>query len=1176
MDSDSLQTALYGPLDPANRCCNPASSGGNWPPVITGTTSTGPPPDLGVIAEALVAEGFVERFKDATGSMWETTKQSVRDSIVTSIVKHELQTLKRPLINFSNSIYSAFFEVPCTAYYALRNSLIHLIKDTTLWAETANMATAGFNIMNNVGFAAARIHNRMCTELAIIIRKVLVSLGPYTDPTGVSVYVLIMISALVWYNRERIQKTVRQHILSNCSDQPYGQRGIIREKFRNLILNKPRRSGNVLHPSQRSNRSAALNSATQLAMLTGLTCFHVQPRPSQVSNGDPYSMTHYWASDTQVPSSLGIPEPTQIITRFDSDYYEDMNCEFSDFFQPHFIYHHSPITVASPKTAEYPAHTFVDDTLVVDDNGAVHYEHQLWDYGIEEIRILSLNPQWPTREYPFPIRPTFNIFQVDTRRVSKTHCLTVVIPRIQYTGIYSLIATACYGENRVNRVMVQNDGFNVMRVISDEGEIISVGKPGQYNCANIKTEDLEMLQQLHAQAKMPITLPKIKTKTKSTDQQASVLQEFIISTTRRETNQYHKNYEVEYGSNTYQMYPNDSEIDPTPSCVSFMYPISNGSFSPARGLNTETASIEGRLTKLQQDVRIHPAHYRYIEAFVNRLIPSEISRTYHPAEVDYVFEKQSRPSQQVILENAVQESEGKPYTSTFVKKEGYGKISDPRIISTERPLDKLTWSQYQYSVADFLKTQPWYMFGKTPKQIAARMVDIATSSQMINCTDFSRMDGRKTIITRTLNLIFMLRLFSSEHHTDIQRLISRKLDNRASTATYDDETFSFRTLMAQLSGLPDTSNFNSLDNGFNNFIAYANMQSKTPTEEQFDIAFSLLMEKTAVAGDDTAAGDLADKAVTTSSKWIGHKITSDIYQRGDPGVNFLARIYGPDLWTGDPNSCTDIMRTISGFHTTPRMDPNITPMDKLGQKLTSYWYTDENTPILSWLTYAYVSAGGKIASREDHYLKTYWSKYDKTDQYPNHEAEYMYDLLPDHANWTPFKEMLNAVTDGHADITELLRLPLLFDIDVKPHTQQVVLDKDGDQMLVGEDSTRIDRPDKQEITIPIIPKINSKLPSMILFNYNHQESASTTVNGKIRYHKKDRLRLVGPRDKTKKIKRGNKTYHPAKRKTVWGGITALDIVFAHAGCGWEYSPPTKTTDGKEIPDFKVALALPLG
>lgn len=1087
---------------------------------------------------------------------------TVHETLLSKIGR-EVTTLKDPVLHALRAVRGYFLETPGTLYYTLRNSLIYFIKRTTLGIELANLGLTIAHLFNNVGFAIARVNNRLHTELAVNVRRLVNFIIPFTDPTQFPVYVLMAVFGVLWYNRDRIQKCVRKHILVKSQDKPYNRRAIVRSQFRDLAIGKPRRNGNVLHSSQRSHRSGALNAATQLSLVTGLKCFHVQPRPSQVAKGDEYSMTHFWASDTQVPAQIREPGELDMITRFDSDYYEDMNAVLVDYFQPHFIYHHSPLSVASPKKEETPAHTFIDDTLVVDDNGAVHYEHQLWDYGTEELRFLSFNLRWPTYDNPLPsLGPTFNIYQLETRRVSDTHCITMIIPRIRYTSIFSFLAYFCYGEKPLQRVKVEEEGFNVMRIITDEGETMSIGRPGHYNCANIKTEDLEMLRQLHTQAKMPITLPKIKTKTKCGDQQASVLQEFIIATTNRQTQLYYKNYKVEYGSNTYQMYPDDGLIAPPPSCVSFMFPISNGAYTPARDVNTEIASIEGRLTKLQQDVRIHPSHYKYIQAFVSRLIPAETYQTYHPAEVDYVFEKQPRPNQQTILNNAVQESEGKPFTCTFVKKENYGKISDPRIISTERPLDKLTWSQYQYSVADFLKTQPWYMFGKTPKQIADRMVSIAENSQTINCTDFSRMDGRKTIVTRTLDLVFMLHLFHPDHHSDIHRLIRRKLDNRATTAEYDDESFSFRTLMAQLSGLPDTSNFNSLDNAFNNFIAYSNMMSKNPTEQQFDYAFQQLMLKAAVAGDDTAAGDLTDPAVVSSSKWIGHKITSDIYVRGDSGVNFLARIYGPDLWEGDPNSCTDLMRTLASFHTTPRMDPKITPLDKLGQKLTSYWYTDENSPVLHELINAYVQAGGKIASRSDHYLKTYWSKYDKTDQYPNRYAEYMLDLLPENNALEEFYETVGQVASKIRPITDLLTLPLAFDIEVRPHAQQVVLDQDGDQQLVGEDDTRVQRPEKQNITIPIIPKINPLILSRTLVKDNPQQFPPGTVNGKIRYHKTDRLRVAGPRNpKTKR----------AKRRTVWGGITALDIAFAHSGCGWEYSKSNPNQEGKEVPDFKVAL-----
>jgi hypothetical protein len=695
--------------------------------------------------------------------------------------------------------------------------------------------------------------------------------------------------------------------------------------------------------------------------------------------------------------------------------------------------------------------------------------------------------------------------------------------RLKFTS--GLVALLIYGTKPLKRVEVSQDQFTVMRVISEKDEIISVAKQGYYNSAEIPTEQLEHLTWLHTNAKMPISLPKIKTKTQLGDTSAAMVQEYIISSTQRDTRSIYKNYKVEYGSNTYQMYPGTAVLDPKPSLISFMFPISNGAYSPAREMSSEVASIEGRLTKLQQDVRLTPRHDTYIEEFLKRLLREE-THTAHPESVDYVFEAQPRPSQQSVLENAVQEGLGRPYVSTFVKKEAYGKLADPRIISTERPLDKLTWSQYQYTVAKFLKKQSWYMFGKTPVKIANKICKLAADALNINCTDFSRMDGRKTIITRTLNLRFMMAHFNVQYHKEIYEQMTRKINARASTASFDDMEYKFSTLLAQASGLPDTSNFNSLDNAFVNFVGFCNQYSEengltTPNQVVFDLAFDSLYKKCAIAGDDTVAADLDDKHIVRAAQWCGHVITSDVYNRGATGVNFLARIYGPDLWTGDPNSCTDVMRALGKFHTTTHMDNSITPMIKLGQKLTSMWYTDQHTPVIRELILAYTEAGGELAARKDHFLKSYWSQYDKTDQYPNELQRWMWDLLPE-GNEDEFFDYLNEIRIKRRPITDILSLPLLYDNEIKPHSQQVVMDKDGEQTLVGEDTTRVEQPVTQTVTLPFIPELSATTLTSLLCKKLKPISLPTNVRQK--------------RDRRKRVFR--KIPH---------GMSAIDIIFRNQG-----------------------------
>jgi len=1018
--------------------------------------------------------------------------------------------IRNPIVKLFTSTFSnnSTLKAPVHILTNLLNfvhrTLTHSISSFSVIITSLQTVTLISNVltaMQTVGDVAVVAANR-------ILSKFLGKMILLSDPRKINIYLILLISLVVY----RCRQSIKHFVITNLPVEPFKQldskRTVLREVFRNTPVEKGYTSKNVLHPEQRRCRTDSINFSKLLASSSGYDLYNIQPRLGQTT--DNHRMVHHWITDTEIPQKDDQVTNNMIITMFDSDYYEDINHQLKKNYAPHLIYHHSPVDAASPKTLGAPSHTFENDMIIVKDNGSVRYDNYLWDYNTEEISFMRFGKYFI---------PEHISYQIETKRVSETHALTLIMPRVKFSGIGSFIALARYWIKPIERVKLTEGEFTRMRVITESEDYISIAKQKSYNSARIPVEQLEQLQWLHANAKMPITLPKIRTKTQLNDNQVAIIQEYIIKTTDRNSSKIYTNYKVEYGSNAYQMYPDTAKIDPKPSMISFMFPVSNGAFSPARETSSEVNSIEGRLTKLQQDVRITPKHYKYMEAFVRRLITDDLKHTAHPETVDYVFEAQPRPNQQSILENAVEEGPGMPYVSTFVKKECYGKIADARIISTERPHDKLVWSQFQYVLARLLKKQSWYMFAKTPHKIANKLAKLAKLAREINCTDFSRMDGRKTIVTRTFNLMVMMRYFHPSHHKTIYEQMKRKINSRGSTASFDEDEFKFTTLLAQASGLPDTSNFNSLDNAFINFVGFANMESYNPTEEDFDIAYQKVLNNCAIAGDDTAAADLENDAITKAAAWCGHVITSDIYKRGKSGVNFLARVYGPDLWTGSPNSCTDIMRALNKLHTTTHMDPLITPLDKLGQKLTSLWYTDENTPIIKQLITAFQEVGGKLAERSEQYLLSYWAKYDKTDQYPNFEEEWMWELIPDDSDITGFLTYLGKTRK----LDELLVMPLLHDAEVKPHIHQVVLNKDGDQILVGEDSTRVEQPTEQKITIPFIPKL---CPIKLTKLLSKKEKPITL---KLFNHKKKRSYF-------KKIKHG---------------MAALDIIFSNQGMGLE-------------------------
>jgi len=117
----------------------------------------------------------------------------------------------------------------------------------------------------------------------------------------------------------------------------------------------------------------------------------------------------------------------------------------------------------------------------------------------------------------------------------------------------------------------------------------------------------------------------------------------------------------------------------------------------------------------------------------------------------------------------------------------------------------------------------------------------------------------------------------------------------------------------------------------------------------------------------------------------------------------------------------------------------------------------------------------------------------------------MYDLLPE-GNELEFVTYLEQIRDGVRPLDHILRLPMLYAFDMVPHKQQTVVDHDGDQELVGDDSTRVEMPTTQNIEITIPKLIGHNF--MYYVNKNNSSGNCSVFGprqGKRRWRKKRKV-----------------------------------------------------------------------
>nr|UQB76066.1 RNA-dependent RNA polymerase [Flumine noda-like virus 20] len=137
--------------------------------------------------------------------------------------------------------------------------------------------------------------------------------------------------------------------------------------------------------------------------------------------------------------------------------------------------------------------------------------------------------------------------------------------------------------------------------------------------------------------------------------------------------------------------------------------------------------------------------------------------------------------------------------------------------------------------------------------------------------------------------------------------------------------------------------------------------------------------------------DVDPAAYVKAAVSIGQVLECEPVSRGCEGVQFLARVYGPDVWFGDLNSCCDLPRQLGKFHTTVRLPSNVLPAEKLVEKAMSYYLTDKNTPIVGKLVRRVVDLAGiklgSVPSRLE--IVPWFARYSEDVQFPNEDSGWM-------------------------------------------------------------------------------------------------------------------------------------------------------------------------------------------
>ncbi|QKI28965.1 hypothetical protein [Forsythia suspensa noda-like virus] len=821
--------------------------------------------------------------------------------------------------------------------------------------------------------------------------------------------------------------------LSKNSEEARAEALCLKTEFQDAVVKPLTVVEDHTHGASASARSTASFLIRRIAEGVGRNAFYLQGSGADFRAGRLHSRRYFWLKDIMCPASASEPGEDDVLALVDVDYYFDMPDLLIKYRNPLLMYTFVPSRAAKAH-GEYKYVFLADGRVHYRVSGGGKYTHHLWNWDGDSVSVVKT--WWGIPWY-------YAGYAIERRQMDADHQLILLAPLARATNplstMWCMIQLQAERLRRFNPIIGE---FVRFYVNESDAMMVATGKVQSYAEAYIPADIDDTVASTARTISNKLTLPSVKSKMehidveklkidKRKDRGAEIVLEFHIQHKRT----------IEYISilsavRRFQWIPPGAEpdLDAKPGMEAFMRPLLDGGFVPDVCEGNDKRFVEERMKKVAtKDADCDQFTYDCMQEFAQLLIPE--AHVVQPREIEEVYERQNKPSQQAIMRNAENESPTS-VTKQFMKREAYGSVTDPRGISQINGPDKRDYSCFMYAFAeDVMKNQEWYAFGKTPVEIAERVATICSRAKVhASNTDFSRMDGRVSSLARLLEKIVMFRAFPVQYHAAMYELMRKQTGLTAVT------TFGVRhqTGNARLSGSPETSNFNTL---LTAFIAYYTWRRTKKENGAYYTPVEAWNKLGIYGGDDGLSEDMNAKIATESAKRMGQVLDLQTVKRGEIGVSFLARRFGPDVWFGDNNSCCDIKRQLAKFHLTVNLPSKLPPWKKLQEKSFAFSLSDSNTPILGEFVVKALELYPLKASEFKNVLGTWGVEMDVEKQYPNRYAEWMDDLinseLPDF-DVDRFRDWLRACDGG------TIFDPPAFAERVPPNPKPGIVAVDGD------------------------------------------------------------------------------------------------------------------------------------
>lgn len=422
--------------------------------------------------------------------------------------------------------------------------------------------------------------------------------------------------------------------------------------------------------------------------------------------------------------------------------------------------------------------------------------------------------------------------------------------------------------------------------------------------------------------------------------------------------------------------PAREELGPphAPVMRPFMTPVLAGAVVPDRSVQSQEDAIKQRILDKHHegDVKATPG---WVSAYLEEFVASHTGHTPgYPAPQRFVVTPDMfDPSglTPVQVQRYIKGMQGSYSIGMiadrfrcFIKGEPMLKLGAPRVISTIGDTLAYNYAPFIEVVTRLLKRYPCYAFGHTPREIAERVATICTRARSVIISDYSKFDGSIRSVVRRFEEKIALRSVVPCQASELRALL-RSQWGQGAIMGYGETRTKLRSkgIPARASGSFETSAFNTQTNMMIGYLAYR-MDGRSHQS-----AWSQVTDACLFGGDDGLLSDLSQDALIRASELLGVTVECRVIERGQPGVEFLARDYGPGVWNGDPASMCDVRRVVTKLHLTAT--PLVTAPRRLAEKLVNLILNDPDTPVIRDIIAAFRSlpqVAAHIPDLQSHFI----------------------------------------------------------------------------------------------------------------------------------------------------------------------------------------------------------------